>query len=442
MNRSPNRSFARPSLDRFRVMALFLGMLIGLAGSLPAQEEGGRYQGFSTRVTGDIYGQVKVIRDVDGDGKRDMVFGATDGMVHIYSASGKEIQAGLWPKHTGGPILANVAVADLTRDGKDEIIVGSYDGKVYCLNSYGKELWTVDTRGTIQLSGPEVADIDGTNNLNVFVGSRSGKVFRIDDAGKLLWEIGLPAKVSARVVPADLNGDGQKEIVVKDDGGKVSVLQLGGGTATGWPQGTAAGLDWPFEVGITDVNGDGEREIFTTTPDKRFILWDRHGNEKETFKLSDGAHSAPKVADIDGDGRDEFIITQADGIVNVVNRQGVALPGWPQKTGHSIYAPPHIIDIDGDGKLDVVFTAWNPEGSGKEAGYIMALTKDGKKMSGFPKMIGKTLAPLTFADLDGDGYLEMIAAGGINYTDNQLHVFPTNAKIQMKIAVLGSEITY
>ena len=417
-------------------LALFSGAVVS------AQDNGPQFPGFSAKTTGDIYGQVKVISDVDGDGKRDLVFGATDGMVHIYSAAGKEIQAGLWPKHTGGPILADVSVADLDRDGTDEIIAGSYDGKVYGLNSWGKELWTVDTRGTIQLSAPEVADIDGSGNLNVFVGSRSGKVCRIDNKGTLVWEVGMTGKVSAKVITSDLDGDGKKEVIAKDDGGKVMVLGLNGMPTYGWPKTTAPNMDWPFEVGVTDTNGDGDKEIFTTTPDKKFILWDNKGNVKESFEMSDGAHSAPRVADFDGDGRDEFIITQADGVVNVVTKEGKSLPNFPVKSGHSIYSNPQIIDLDGDGKLDIAYTAWNPEGTGKDAGYIQVLNRNGKPLPGYPKKIGKSIAPLTFADLDGDVYLEMIAAGGINYTDNQLHVIPTSAKVQIRMAVLGMEVTY
>ena len=71
------------------------------------------FQGFEAQVHGDIYGQPKVIEDFDGDGKKDIVFGATDGKVHIFSSSGKEIfRPPYWPKQTGGPILAEVQLAD------------------------------------------------------------------------------------------------------------------------------------------------------------------------------------------------------------------------------------------------------------------------------------------------------------------------------------------
>lgn len=404
--------------------------------------DGPTFPGFKAKISGDIYGQPKVIDDIDGDGKKEIIFGATDGMVHIYSATGKEIQSGLWPKHTGGPILSEVTVADLDNDGTKEVIVGSYDGKVYALNSWGKEIWTVNTRGTIQLSSPEVADIDGDNKLSVLVGSRSGRVFRIDEKGSVIWEIPMTTRVSARVVAADINGDGRKEIICKDDNGKVTVLKPSGVPSDGWPQSTVRNQEWPFEASAADLNGDGIKEVFTTTPEKQLIIWTAQGTLLKKIALSDGAHCAPRVADLKGDGRVVFVIAQADGAINVIDQEGQSLPGFPFETKHSIYSAPQIIDIDGDGKLDIVFTAWNPEGTGKQAGYIMALGRDGRPLPGFPKHIGKAIAPLTFADLDGDGFLEMIAAGGINYTDDQLQVFPTRAHVQIKMAVLGTEVSF
>ncbi|MBF0547353.1 MAG: VCBS repeat-containing protein [Candidatus Riflebacteria bacterium] len=422
---------------------LVVSLLFIISSVAFAQSNSGpSFQGFSAKVSGDIYGQVKVFEDVDGDGVKDLIFGSTDGQVHIFSGKGKEIMAGLWPKQTGGPILSEVNVADLYGDGKKEVIVGSYDGKVYALNSFGKELWTVDTRGTIQLSSPEVADVDGNGNLDVLLGSRSGQILRINKTGSLVWEIPMSSKISSRVSVADIDGDGKKEIICKDDNGTVTVLNSNGCARAGWPQSTVPNQEWPFEASTADLDGDGVKEVFTTTPDKKLLIWNTEGKLQKTIPLSDGAHCAPKVADLFGTGKLQFVIAQADGAINVIDREGNSYPGFPFKTNHSIYSAPQIIDLDGDGCLDIVFTAWNPEGVGKQAGYIMAISREGKPLPGYPKFIGKSIAPLAFADLDGDGYLEMIAAGGINYTDNQLQVFPTSAHTQIKMAVLGSEITF
>ncbi|NLF97398.1 MAG: hypothetical protein GX569_11710 [Candidatus Riflebacteria bacterium] len=397
----------------------------------------------SAQVHGDIYGQPKVIDDFDGDGIKDIIFGATDGKVHIFSTTGREVfRPPYWPKQTGGPILADVQLTDLTNDGSTEIIVASQDGKVYCLNALGREKWVVNTRGKILISAPEIADVDGSGIHHLFIGSKSGMVSRIDDSGRLIWEVRMNTSVSAAVVARDLDGSGIKEFIAKDDGGKVMVFGTNGVPKPGWPQETAANLTWPFNVDAGDINGDGIKEIYTTTPDKKFVMWNTEGNKLNEFPLSDGAHTAPRLADLDGDGRDEFIIAQADGTITVCDRNGRAMSGWPFKTGHAIYHAPRIIDIDGDGRPDLVFTAWNPEGVGVKAGYIMALSRNGTPLAGYPKYIGKTVAPLTFADLNNNGYLEMIAAGGINYTGKQLHVFKTRARNHIKIAVLGQEVFF
>ncbi|MBF0407213.1 MAG: VCBS repeat-containing protein [Candidatus Riflebacteria bacterium] len=420
----------------------FLFLIFILTASYMNAQSGSQFKGFSSKITGDIYSQVKVFEDLDGDGKKDLIFGATDGQVHVFSAKGTEIMGGLWPKQTGGPILAEVNVADLDGDGNKEVVVGSYDGKVYGLNSFGKELWKVDTRGTIQLSSPEIGDVEGNGQLSILVGSRSGKVLRIDSSGSLLWEVPMSTKVSSRITLADLDGDGGKEVICKDDNGKVSVFNKNGCNNYGWPQSTVPNQEWPFEVSSADLDGDGNKEVFTTTPEKNLLVWSSKGNLLQTVNLTDGAHCSPKVADLYGNGKLQFILSQADGQINVLDRDGKSLPGFPYKTGHSIYSAPQIVDVDGNGTLDIAFTAWNPNGTGSQAGYVMVVDRTGQPIAGYPKFIGKSIAPLTFADLDGDGYLEMIAAGGINYTDKQLHVFPTNSRTQIKMAILGSEISF
>lgn len=43
------------------------------------------------------------------------------------------------------------------------------------------------------------------------------------------------------------------------------VLNEGGAQTRGWPQDTTANMTWPFNVDAGDVDGDGIKEIFTTT---------------------------------------------------------------------------------------------------------------------------------------------------------------------------------
>ena len=391
---------------------------------------------FSAKVNGDIYGQVKVINDVDGDGSKDLIFGATDGKVHIFSSTGKEIfRPPYWPKQVNGPITAGIEVSDIDGKGNINVFVSTMEGTVYCLNAKGKELWQYNTKGKILISPPVVAD------GRVIVNSGSGQVVELNSSGNPESIYQMDYSVQAQPVVVDTNGDGQKEIIVKDNSGKIVVFEKGGNRLSEWTSTqNLLNVDWPFNIDASDINGDGIPEIFTTDPNNSagvFKMWDSEGKLKSSFNLTEAAHGAPKVADIDGDGVDDFIIAQCDGKVLVCDRNGKPKKGWPFENGYSIYSAPTIIDLDGDGVPEIVFTANNGSYKGEQAGCIIALDSKGKMKEDFPKYIGKTIAPLTFADLDGDGTLEIIAAGGIGYTGPQLRVFKSKkTKRKFKIVTI------
>ena len=289
------------------ILRCFAAGLILFGSIMPSSAE---VDEFSAKVNGDIYGQVKVINDVDGDGKKDMIFGATDGKVHIFSASGKEIfRPPYWPKQVNGPITAGIEVTDIDGSGKMNVFVSTMEGTVYCLNSKGKELWRYDTGGKILTSPPII-----TNN-GVLVNSGSGEVVSLDSTGNPLVVFKMDHSVQASPVQVDLDNDGQKEVIVKDNSGKVVVFDSTGSKKNEWMSATnMTGLaDWPFAIDATDIDGDGFAEIFTTDPNGSngtFKMWNDAGEIITKFDLTEASHGAPRIADIDGDGIDDIVIAQ------------------------------------------------------------------------------------------------------------------------------------
>ena len=395
---------------------------------------------FAAKVNGDIYGQVKVINDVDGDGQKDMIFGATDGKVHIFSSTGKEIfRPPYWPSQVNGPITAGIEVTDIDGKGSMNVFVATMEGTVYCLNSKGKELWRYDTGGKILTSPPLVTD------HGVLVNSDSGEVVSLGSDGEPLAVFKMDHPVQASPVNIDVDADGYKEVIVKDNSGKVVVFDSTGGKKNEWMSGSyMSNVVWPFSIDASDLDGDGIPEIFTTDPsgsNGSFKMWNNAGELLTKFDLTEASHGAPRIADIDGDGIDDIVIAQCDGKVIVCDKKGKVKKGFPFECGYSIYSAPNIIDLDGDGIPEIVFSGNNGSYTGEQAGCVIALNAEGKMLEGFPKYIGKTIAPLTFADLDGNGTLEIIAAGGIGFTGPQLRVFKTKTKLKFKIVTIRQQTT-
>jgi hypothetical protein len=219
------------------------------------------------------------IADVNGDGKYDVVM---LGSVQNAAQDQRKLGVGLWvveadasrlaafvtPVHVAryvagledleGNIVGatnQVTVADL--DGAHaglEMIFAGFDGSVHAVGADGASLWSFDyTEDPLVLTaGVAVADLSGDGVPEVVFASyaqEEGKsaLFVVDAGGNLLWKEALPHR-GAMAVPtvADVNGDGQLELVVslKDADDKVESVRVYtvAGSKTNcllWPTGRA-----------------------------------------------------------------------------------------------------------------------------------------------------------------------------------------------------------
>ena len=380
-----------------------------------------------------------VIADVDGDGKKEVVFSTTDGFVYALRGDGGL----MWSFMTGGKrrlpsnfgLIPSPTVADLDRDGSSEVIVPSTDGHLYVLSSGGELMWKYKIlRATNRISevetAPAVVDVDADGVLDIIFAANDGNIYALNITGGEVWSVDLRRyynrfwffkrnlrhglRIISSPAVGDINSDGLLEVVIAtrssgDLKSKVFALNAHDGS-----------LVWIFEIekyetdaspSIADIDGDGVLEVIIgagETPhgggDKGlYVLEGGNGTLRWRFQAGGGLDASPSIADIDGDGRMEIVVGSLwDGGVYAVNHDGTLL--WRYGTKDQVYSTAAIADVNGDDRLEGIVGSTDNNLyviDGKTGGLVWKFRTEGRIYS----------SPAV-ADLDGDGKLEIVVGGG------------------------------
>jgi signal transduction histidine kinase len=334
-----------------------------------------------------------------------------------------ESQAG-WPVMVDGGVRSAPTLADLDGDGTCEVVFGTWGNEVYVLRYDGSnfEGWPNKTRYIVS-SSPAVGDIDGDGDLEIVVSCTDRKVYSWHHDGTMVkgWPVLTGNGIRSSPALGDLNGDGFLDVVVNSD--KLYAWNHDGSLLKGWP---VPLMEYPSKLGgyvdsspaLADIDRDGDLEIVIGSRDG--TVWVLHGDGSHVARWSVSAEaptiSSPALGDMNGDGNMEIIIGCFDGRVWICDYQGTVVDGWPVGTNASIISSPALGDMDGDTDLETVI------GSGclkNERGGVYAWHQDGQPLVGWPTfpgtyIIGIESAPTqvesspVLGDIDGDGDIEVI----------------------------------
>jgi len=160
------------------------------------------------------------VADLDGDGSPEVIIGAGS-IVYCFDAAGKErwryTMTPLRDQKDAPKCLAPVAVGDVDGDGKPNIIVGATDGSVRCLDADGHELWRVIETDEACRSGPVIGDVDGDGKVEILVALDARSLYCLRGVdGRELWRFPTGGRVFTSIALGDVNGDGKAEILCAD----------------------------------------------------------------------------------------------------------------------------------------------------------------------------------------------------------------------------------
>lgn len=372
-----------------------------------------------------------------------------------------------------GPQLT--AAADFNRDGKPDLFVTKADGTYGVLLGTGNGGFNLGTNGPlVGLANPEgvvAGDFNHDGKADVAVAGFGDAntpgavaVFLGRGDGTFAYGSSLqnyidydnqnnPRNIAPTyLATADLNRDGNLDLVVADYNNNKVVIYTGdggGGFAVSDYNydhpGAPDGVLHPDQIVVADFNRDGLLDVAVTNKGDDFntgsvTVFAGQGNgtiyAAYVARLSVYGSVGLAAGDLDGDGRVDLAVanygTNAQGAQTVtVLRNLGAGGGFDFATPVNVTVGDHVInvaigDFNGDGRLDLaVSSAGNTEDyNAPPDNRVIVLYNQGGGTFGLNSALTLTagLNPvgLTAVDLNGDGRLDLVS---VNQNSNDVSVF-------------------
>ncbi|MCU0866659.1 MAG: VCBS repeat-containing protein [Planctomycetes bacterium] len=411
-------------------------LAFGNGGSLLVRYVGGRQftaapaTQFPDRDSGN---SVPFVEDVDGDGLRDVIWVSRNARTRLYwNNAGSFVEATTAEFPLLQRSLSGLAVADFDGDGDRDLVFGGGDEPGVLLRTIGPRTLQIDpqpvtARRTVALLVLD-SDADGDPDLHVFSGGQDERLHN-DGTGQFSVASRFGGSDGTElVVPIDLDDDGDLDHLRLGLGwlgfssqtiSTIAVRTIAPGRfhyqgGTRLPLSTA-------NVGPTgDLDGDGRLDLLIDNQETTIASSEQVarglGDGRFAMSWRPGAFFVGNsfFADLDGDGRDDFVIGSAQpgfalrwrrSLGDVLDATAVPLP-LPTFAAFQAGA---AADFDGDGDLDLVFSQQlgnyqrpqllRNQGSGT---FVDVSASD---LSGPPALGG--YPDLGCADFDGDGDIDL-----------------------------------
>lgn len=349
------------------------------------------------------------IGEVDGDA---MVFAPVSGRrgteecgLYAFHANGSRA----W-KHPVPPENCTIhAVADATAtdydgDGAIEVLTATTERAVHAFDGASGESELRYNLTSYGYTRPVVADLTGDSQREIIVVDAFGTVSVLRPDGSVVWEKQLETYTWGQPSVADFDGDDDPELAVGIGGdGELLLFEADGSIAWTRTDGLGGGVTW-MTTGQAD--DDDRVEIVVATPEGTVLMVDGASGEQEWRQDFEAFAAVHAFADGDGDGTLEVYATARDGKLRAIDATTGGIEWETTLTNERVQMmpPPTLGDVDGDGSPDLV--AVSNDGS-----VAIVDPTNGEIRAQYERDASIFTHPVT-GDLDGDGDDEVLVTYG------------------------------
>lgn len=423
------------------------------------------------------YGSKSTFADIDGDGDFDMISGSNDGNLYYFENTGTSLVPSFAAASVNPFSLTQLGIeygylsspefVDLDLDGDLDLMVGNGIRSFVYFENIGTPLApsfaTLDENPfsltSINLGGPSTpsfADLDGDGDMDLSAGGYSGDFFYFENTSSPLsnsrYETVVENPFSLSDIGSfsfpsfgDLDGDGDLDMIAGNVDGVFNYFEnIGTSLVASFSLDNSfvpADLGVESTAALIDLDGDGDLDLLSGDYNGDFYYFENTGtalspsfaaSSKNNFGLTNIGQYNSNVAfaDLDGDGDQDLMSGSFDANFIYFENTGTRLvPSFA-----TLLTNPFSLNDIGD-VSSVTFTDWDSDGdldlmAGDKTGVFIYFENIGTPLS--PSFDTPQSSPFgltdiglysrpTFADLDGDGDMDLVAGedeGSFHYFES------------------------
>jgi len=286
-----------------------------------------------------------IITDLTGDGIPEIVSFGIDNKILALDNTGVLLEG--FPIELTALSVSEMASADLDQDGGNEIIIGTQNGNLHVFTASGEEL----DNFPIDLGSPVCSAPVVMNNLNIVTGTCNSHLHIVNPAGEILVSKSINSRIANSAILGNFDSDDDLEIGFNTMTGSIYLIDQNGDDLEGWP--VMTGEQFTNPPLAADIDNDEIVDLLCMATDNMLYAYHASGAEFDfsPVPVNLSGSTPASIDDLDMDQDYEIVSGASRGIfiLDIKLRKGNDIP-WRTYRGNyqrtAYFGDNNVLDSD------------------------------------------------------------------------------------------------